>query len=65
MTTAQPAEHTPQPPQPAPEFERCSRCHMEIRHTEMEFHLGHAHNIGPVRERDKKERRGRGRSDRS
>jgi hypothetical protein len=63
--TTQPTEPTPEPIQPASDFERCARCQMEIRRTEMEFHLGHAHNVGPVREKDKKERRGRGRPSRS
>lgn len=47
-------------------FTRCSRCTMEVRRTELEVHLAHAHNIGPVKERkDKDGRRSRDRSERS
>ncbi|RPI21967.1 MAG: hypothetical protein EHM57_05930 [Actinobacteria bacterium] len=29
-------------------FTRCSRCSMETRRSEMEVHLAHAHDIGPM-----------------
>ena len=46
-------------------FTRCSRCSMEVRRTELEVHLAHAHDIGPMtgkKPRGDKEGRGSRRS---
>ncbi len=37
---------------------RCPRCSMRVRRDEMDIHLAHAHNIGPVVTKEKgKDRR--------
>ena len=48
-------------PTPSDGFAHCPRCSMEVRRTEMESHLAHAHNIGPVTAKKPRERDGRGR----
>ncbi len=34
-------------------FEPCGRCSLTLRRSEMQIHLAHSHNIGPVRKSDK------------
>lgn len=34
-------------------FEQCGRCSLTLRRSEMQIHLAHSHNIGPVRKSDK------------
>ncbi len=34
-------------------LDRCPRCSMQVRRTEIEIHLAHSHNIGPVVKSDK------------
>lgn len=34
-------------------FESCGRCSLTLRRSEMQIHLAHSHNIGPVRKSDK------------
>lgn len=39
-------------------LDRCPRCSMQVRRTEIEIHLAHSHNIGPAGKSDKgKDRR--------
>lgn len=41
-------------------FERCGRCSLTLRSSEMQIHLAHSHNIGPVRKSDKDNKKNRG-----
>ena len=45
-------------------FARCGRCQMEVRRSEMDMHLAHAHNIGVMPSKKDKRRDGRGRRSR-
>ena len=45
------------------QLDRCPRCAMQVRRTELDIHLAHSHNIGPVTKSEKgKDGRGRRRS---
>lgn len=41
------------PPETAEAFDPCGRCSLTLRRSEMQIHLAHSHNIGPVRKSDK------------
>ena len=46
------------------ELMRCSHCSTRVRRDELEIHLAHAHNVGPVTEKKKKGGRDRDRGSR-
>jgi hypothetical protein len=39
-------------------FTRCTSCNMQVRRSELEIHLAHAHNIGPRPEKKPSKRDG-------
>ena len=58
------ATETTRPTTATIELMRCSHCSTRVRRDELEIHLAHAHNVGPVTEKKKKGGRDRDRGSR-